>query len=240
MYKVLIADDELLAIELITAMLNMFPEYEVVASITDASKVLPVIIRDQPDLLLLDINLGSQNGINLAKEIKSLNNDLQIIFITAHAQYAADAFDCNACDYLLKPVSLVRLSKALNRFKEYHEVTHSKNHSSPSTGTLRFNTNHGFILINPEDIYYLEADHVYTSIHTIDNNTHHVSMNIGKIESLLTDKQFVRISRSGIVNKKYIAEVSRKKRVCNLKYNGSSHDIKLSKSGIERLEESFK
>jgi len=239
MYKVLIADDEQLAIDLIVGLLKLFPEFEVVDTLTCATDIIPVIHRTNPDLLLLDINFGVHNGINIAGEIKSFNHDLQIIFNTAHAEYALDAYESYAIDYFLKPVSVSRLTKALNRFKEYYEAIHLSKHSMLSSGALRFNTKQGFILIKPEDIIYLEADNAYTLIHTSDNRIHHLSLNIGKVEELLANNQFIRISRSGIVNSNFIAEVSRKKSMCQLRWNGSFHDMNISHSGIEKIEKIF-
>ena len=237
MYKVLIADDEQLAIDLIKGLIGLFPEYDIVGTITNASDIIPAIQKLEPDLLLLDIDLGVCNGINIAREIKSFNNDIQIIFNTAHAEFALDAYESYAVDYFLKPVSVSRLTKALNRFKKYHEAVHSDKRSF--SGALRFNTKQGFILIKPEDIIYLEADQVYTLIHTSDNRTHHVSLNIGKVEELLANDRFIRISRSGIVNSGYIAEVSKTKRTCQLRWNGSSHELTISHSGIEKIDKIF-
>ena len=239
MYKVLIADDEQLAIDLIAGLLNLFPEFKIVDTVTCSTDLISVIHKTKPDLLLLDINLGVHNGINIAKEIKSFNNNLQIIFNTAHAEYALEAFESYAVDYFLKPVSVNRLSKALNRFKEYYDAIHFNEQSHHLSGALRFNTKQGFILIKPEDIIFFEADQVYTLIHTADNRTHHVSLNLGKVEELLAHDQFVRVSRSGIVNSKYIVEVSRKKRTCQLRWNGSAHDMSISNTGIERIERIF-
>jgi len=239
MYKVLIADDEQLAIDLIVGLLNLFPEFEVVDTLTCANDIIPAIHKTNPDLLLLDINLGLHNGINIAGEIKSFNHDLQIIFNTAHAEYALDAYESYAVDYFLKPVSVSRLTKALNHFKEYYEAIHSNKQSMLLSGALRFNTKQGFILIKPEDIIYLEADNAYTLIHTSDNRIHHVSLNIGRVEELLANNQFIRISRSGIVNSNFITEVSKKKSMCQLRWNGSSHDMNISHSGIERIEKIF-
>ena len=239
MYNVLIADDEQLAIDLIEGLLSLFPEFEVVDTVTCATDIIPTIHKVNPDLLLLDINMGTYNGINIAKEIQSFNHNLQIIFNTAHAEYALDAYESYAVDYFLKPVSVSRLTKALNRFKEYYEAIHFDKHSLLPSGTLRFNTKQGFILIKPEDIVFLEADQVYTLIHTSDNRIHHVSINIGKVEELLANNQFIRVSRSGVVNSNFIAEVSRKNSVCRLRWNGSSHDMNISHSGIERIEKIF-
>jgi len=237
MYKVIIADDEPCDILFMGQLLKKFPNFKAVQSVTNASELLSSIIDHQPDLLLLDIHIGEVNGINLAEEIRSIHSQLQIIFITADAQFAVDAYDHQACDYLLKPVSLSRLSKALRHFEEHYTI---HNNPTDQSNLLRFNTLQGYILIQQDEVVCLEADQAYTYIRSVDNQVHHVSLNIGKIEALLQPKLFVRVSRSAIVNARYISEIFRKKRSCLLHWNSTSHEVKLSQSGIDKLEERYR
>jgi len=233
MYKMIIADDEPCEILFIGQLLKKFPLFKVVQTVTNAGELLLSTIEYKPDLLLLDIHFGETNGFNLLEEIRSIHSQLQIIFITVDAQYAVDAFNHQACDYLLKPVSLSRLSKALRHFEEHYTI-----HNNPTDQPclLRFNTLQGYILIQQDEVVCLEADQAYTYIRSVDNQVHHVSLNIGKIETMLQPKLFVRVSRSAIVNARYISEIFRKKRSCLLHWNGTSHEVKLSKSGIDKLE----
>lgn len=233
MYKVIIADDEPCDIMLILQLLKKFHNFKAVQTVTNAVDILTTIAEHQPDLLLLDIHIGETNGINLTEEIRSINSQLQIIFITGYTEYACEAYDHQACDYLIKPVSLSRLSKALKHFEEHYTIL---NNRSDSQDIIRFNTQQGYILIHRNEIVCLEADQAYTQIRSIDNQVHHVSLNIGKIESILQPNLFVRVSRSAIVNARYISEIFRKKRSCLLHWNGTSHVVKLSKSGIDKLE----
>ncbi|MCU4162892.1 LytR/AlgR family response regulator transcription factor [Carboxylicivirga caseinilyticus] len=237
MYKVIIADDEQHAINLMVELLKSFPTYTVVDKVTNSIKLLPSILKNKPDLVLLDINFGKDNGIDLAKEINQLELNTEIIFATAYAEHALDAFDCKACDYLMKPISISRFSKALKHFEEHKHT--DINIEKLVNNTLRFNTQQGFIIVKPNDIICLVADQVYTTIHTLDNKRYHVSINIGKIESMLDVKKFIRSSRSSIVNINYLREVSRKKRTCIVGLNGYTQEVKLSKTGTERLEEYF-
>ncbi len=237
-YKVVIADDELKAITILNELLKSFKDYEVVDLVRDCNQIIQSVIEKMPDLLLMDINFGEKTGIELAKEIRSINPSVEIIFVTAYPDYAMDAFNCKACDYLVKPVSLSRLSKALKHFEE-HVNAHYSSLPNSSPTTIRFNTQQGFIIVKPEEIVCLEADQVYTSIRTIDNKIHHVSQNIGKIEQLLDSSHFIRVSRSGIVNSSFVSEISRTNKKCILRWNGDKHDLSMSKSGIEKLEQIF-
>ena len=239
MYKVIIAVDEIRAIEVMSKLMKSFPNYHVVKAVSDACSIIPAVIEYQPDLLLLDINLGQKSGIDIANDINSINNKVQIIFVTAHYKFAMDAFECMACDYLLKPVSLLRLSKALSHFEDIFNGIRNQTEQVAGNEVLRFNTQKGYVLIKHSDIVYLEADEVYTQIHTTENRTHHVSQNIGKIEPKLDASKFIRVSRSGIVNKEFISEIIRTEKRCILRWNGSTHEVKVTKLGIERLESVF-
>ncbi|PWD98779.1 LytR/AlgR family response regulator transcription factor [Marinilabilia rubra] len=240
MYKVIIADDEIGAIDLIEELLKPFKEYEVIAKIDNAANIIPKAIELKPDLLLLDINMGSFNGVDIHQEILATHLNAQVIFCTAHTEFAIDAFNCQACDYLLKPISLSRLSQALDHFKE-HFIAGKQNNiaqKKKDRELLRFNTLDGFLLTKTSDIICLEADKEYTSIRLRDNRVLHISQNIGKLEGLLPSN-FLRISRSGIINTTFVSEISRKKKVCLLRWNNLEYNISLSKPGFEKLNNIF-
>ena len=193
MYKVILADADIKEMDAVECLLNSFPDYNVIDKISDPKSIMAAVVEQKPNLIMLSIVMGKQKGLDIAKEIISLNLATQIIFITAYARYAIDAYECGVCDYLLKPVTLVRLSRALQHFEEHYKAINPtcKHHNKP----LRFNTQKGFDLIKPEEIVCMEADQVYTTIRTTDNKRHHISQNIGKLEKLLCNKQFIRISR---------------------------------------------
>lgn len=239
MYKVIIADDEDCAIEALEQLLVYFSNYSIIKTITDPSEIIPAIVELQPDLVLLDICMNKLSGIEVMKEVKALAIPLQIIFVTAYPEYAVEAFECNACDFLIKPVTMPRLSKALSHFERHNKTNMHSSDSPAKNEILRFNTKQGFILIKTHDIVCLEADQVYTSIRTIENRTLLVSQNIGKIEQLLPEDNFIRVSRSAIVNMSFISEICRKSKNCTLRWDSKSYIIKLSKSGIDRLDLSY-
>jgi len=239
MYRVLIADHEQHSLEFFEVFFDSLDKYEIIGKTSSEQELVSLIATQNPDLLLLDINISNRNGIELAKEIKSIDSGLQIIFIASFDIYARDAYDCKICDFLLKPVSATRISRALTHFEE-HAASKCQNTSIKNNNSiLRFNTQSGYVLIKQDEIVWLEADQVYTKIHTIDQLTHHVSWNIGKIEPLLEASHFVKVSRSGIVNSKFISEILRTKRRCILRWEGNISEIYISKSGFHRLEKLF-
>jgi two-component system LytT family response regulator len=124
--RVIIVDDEPIAIELLGRMLTKYEDVQVVGFYSDPQKALAGIKELKPDVVFLDIELGEINGLEIADRIMSdkedIDTDTDIVFVTAYSQYAVGAFEVNAIDYLLKPLSEERLGKTLdklrNRFKK--------------------------------------------------------------------------------------------------------------------------
>ncbi len=113
MIRVLIADDELPARQRLRQLLIAHPEFEVVAEAENGAQAMELVASTSPDLLLLDIQKPHGNGLDIAACLPSPRP--AIIFCTAFDEHAVDAFELNALDYLLKPVSRTRLEKALAR-----------------------------------------------------------------------------------------------------------------------------
>ncbi|MCK7554906.1 response regulator [Chitinophaga sedimenti] len=108
--KVLIVDDEPHAVEIIARYLESFPEVEVVGSCHAGVSAFQFLRQQAVDLMFLDIKMPGLNGMAL---LRSLPNPPKVIFTTAYREYAVEGFDLNALDYLLKPVSFERFSKAM-------------------------------------------------------------------------------------------------------------------------------
>jgi two-component system response regulator AlgR len=115
--RVMVVDDEPPAVERMVDLLGAEPSVRVVACESRADRVLERCRKLQPDLLLLDIEMPGIDGIELARSLRSLDPAPAVIFVTAHDDYAVDAFDVAALDYLVKPVRAERLRAALRRFE---------------------------------------------------------------------------------------------------------------------------
>lgn len=125
MYKVIIVDDELPAIGEIVELLKEFDNYDVKGGFTNYIEVLNNIKDIKPDIAILDIHIPVMNGIELASKIMDESPGTQVIFATAFDQYAIEAFELSAVDYILKPVKKERLSKALYKaIRNIHIVDH--------------------------------------------------------------------------------------------------------------------
>lgn len=115
--KAFIIDDEINAITTLNDLLDDYPSIEVIGKYTDPYVALNDIKNLNPDIIFLDVEMNPHNGLEMGHLYSEINSSLEIVFVTAHAEYAIDAFDINATDYLLKPVTKRRLQKTMTRLE---------------------------------------------------------------------------------------------------------------------------
>jgi DNA-binding LytR/AlgR family response regulator len=201
----LIAEDEPIARDIIQGYCNHLPTLHVVASCSNALEAKAVLQKQKIDILFLDINMPVLDGIAFLKTIKE---PPQVIFTTAYKEYAVNAFDLAACDYLLKPFSLERfivaVDKAIDRLGKSPAI-------APPAGVETKSEEHLFVRIDSKiykivyrDILYAEANGNYTKIVTA-QNTFMPGMTFSAFEQLLPRSLFIRVHRSFIINKGAIA-----------------------------------
>jgi DNA-binding LytR/AlgR family response regulator len=150
------------------------------------------------DIILLDIQMGGQNGLEFARELRSAGDKTTIIFITALTDYLQEGYDVSALHYLVKPIKEDKFFEVLT--KAYKNITESKKF-------LFINSDGKDYKISFDDIIYIEAVRNYVVIKTVDNK-YEVRQNIGKIEKEL-DNSFFKCQRSYIVMLKHIKYISK-------------------------------
>ena len=116
--KAFIVDDEINAITALNNLLNDYPNIEVIGTYTDPYVALNDIKNLNPDIIFLDVEMNPHNGLEMGNLYLDINPCLEIVFVTAYAEYALGAFDINAIDYLLKPVTKRRLQKTMTRLED--------------------------------------------------------------------------------------------------------------------------
>jgi two-component system LytT family response regulator len=175
------------------------------------------LIRDEhPDLIFLDVQMPEMDGFDVVREIGAENMQ-GVIFVTAHDQYAVHAFEINAIDYLLKPVSRERFANALARARtrlRTHPLdieriaslleTIAPTHKRLSRLAIRSAGKTYFIAL--EDVEWIQAAENYVELHT-GATRHLLHVRIHKLEGCLDPETFMRIHRSLIVNKRHIEQV---------------------------------
>ena len=201
MYKCLIIDDEPIAIRVIKSHLSAFNDFEVVAECSNAPEAMPIISKRNIDLLFCDIQMPQITGVDF---VRSMASPPKIIFTTAYREYAIDAFDLNVVDYLLKPISFERFTKAINNFLESESI---KNNATPLQ-EIPEQKNREFIFlkadkkhykVNLNDILYFESLGDYVIAFTT-NKKIVTKERIGKLLENLSKEQFLQIHRGYLVS----------------------------------------
>ncbi len=209
----LVIDDEQLARELLIEFLAGFPDIDVVGQCERGNEAVDKINKLKPDLIFLDVQMPGMTGFDVLEQI---DHEPYVIFVTAYDQYAIQAFEKNAVDYLLKPLDEERFKLAVKRAMGRIN-TENKNIEQllkNIRGGAEFDS-HVFVqksekLINlpVEDIVFLEASGDYTVINTkVDQYLS--SSGIGKLEEKLNPEMFIRIHRSTIINLNYLKEIEK-------------------------------
>jgi two-component system, LytTR family, response regulator len=222
-FTAIIIDDEPEARDLLYGLINdQIPEVKIIAQAGSADEGISHIISHEPDIVFLDIDMPGKNGFEVARSISEQGIDTRIVFITAYNQYAIEAFKVAAFDYLLKPVAVNDLKSCISRMgstKKIETLQQSLNKllNKLNNEKICIPGPNGYMYIAPEDIAYCEAEGNYTDIYLDNGNRHTISLGLGKIEMLLDGFGFARISRSVLINKKYLCRINRKEKKCILK-----------------------
>jgi two-component SAPR family response regulator len=122
--KVMLVDDEPLALQFLESQLHSIGDFTIVGAYDSTRGLTKKIIEQQPELLFLDIKIGAVNGVELASTIQEVKPDLPIVFVTGFHEYAVQAFEVNALDYIVKPIQKDRLIKTIQRLHQ-DEITES-------------------------------------------------------------------------------------------------------------------
>jgi two-component system, LytTR family, response regulator len=206
----ILIDDELLLLNGLEIMLKQnCPQVHVIAKCANANDAIIKIREMKPQLLLLDINMPGKSGLELLQEIDTSN--ILIIFITAHNNYAIDAFKYSAIDYLLKPIDeqelQIAVEKAIKKSSELHwkEGMDTLMHNLKSTTSLQemkicIPSLNGFQVIELKDIIVCNAQGAYTSFELVGNKKILSSKPLLVYEQLLEANSFVRIHKSSLIN----------------------------------------
>lgn len=185
--------------------LDNFPNIEIIGEASDYESAREVINQTQPDLVFLDIDLNGLTSIDLLNEITC---SPKIIFITSHPDFAIKAFELNAVDYILKPISGDRLKKAIDRVTEMTEEPEPGVSAFAEGDEERFKADQIILLsfdgklnfIKIRDINYIEAFGNYTKVYMMDGKLSITYNSIKNWDNRLPEDIFIQIHRSSIVN----------------------------------------
>jgi two-component system, LytTR family, response regulator len=232
--KVLIADDEELARSLIKKFLADFPDFDEVIEASNGFDAVKSINTIKPDLIFLDIEMPKLNGLEV---IDLIEEQVYVIFTTAYEQYAVKAFELNAIDFLLKPLTKSRFKLSIDKFMKFNQI--DKSQSNEILDRIVFKESNEIRLVNVEDIYYLEAKDDYVMFYS-NEGFFLKKTTLKNYEMKLDSAQFIRIHRSYILNLKYLSSIEINDRESNQAVLKDSAKIPISKSGYQILKNRIK
>ncbi|SBV37916.1 Uncharacterized response regulatory protein VV2_1193 [uncultured Stenotrophomonas sp.] len=222
----LIAEDEPLLRQALAAQLQrLWPELRIVAECEDGAAALEALETLKPDLAFLDIRMPGVTGIDVARALETLSPRTQVVFVTAYDQYAIDAFERGAVDYLLKPVAderllatrqrlLARLQagtpdrQVLDRLLEQLARRPVEKAAAPPLAWITASSGRQTRLVMLEDVLYFRADSKYTAVVTASEELL-LRSPLRELAEVLDPQCFRQVHRSTIVNMKAVAAVER-------------------------------
>ncbi|WP_109301932.1 LytTR family DNA-binding domain-containing protein [Aquimarina sp. AU474] len=210
--KAIIVDDEKHSRETLKNLIKEFcTDVTIIASVGSIDEALTAINTTNPDVIFLDIELQSGTGFDILTQIKPIH--FEIIFITAFEQYAIKAVKYSSLDYLLKPVDIDELIRAVEKAKKkkdqniYNKQLETLVHNlqqQPKLHKICLSTADGFEFVSIEHIIYCKANGSYTSFYLKNKRSVLVSKHLKEYENLLGDQHFMRVHNSFLINLKEV------------------------------------
>ncbi len=239
MKKVVIVDDEAPARSLLKEYLYNFPSMVVVGEANNGVDAIKIIEEFNPDIVFLDVQMPGINGLEVLQRLTEMP---KIIFSTAYDQYALDAFEHNAIDFLLKPYTRERFARAVNKVMQYGEENLSSIkalaenllqgahiNSSKYPSKILVQSKNKLVALDTFSIIWIEAEKDYSNLRTA-KQCYLSNYGIGQIAGKLDPEIFIRIHRSSIINIHFIKEIFK---------HPSSYDVKMTNGDVVRVSRSY-
>jgi two-component system, LytTR family, response regulator len=229
MIRLLIVDDERLARQKVRAFAGAHADLEVVGECANGAEAVDAIREQEPDLVFLDIRMPRMDGFEVVRRLQ--REELpRIVFVTAHAEYAVDAFDVEAVDYLLKPFDRARFDRTIERVRRDRRTAEdaavrtrlldaldrldarldARQDGVASRALAQFvvHAKGKIVFVDARDVEWIGAEGKYIRLH-LKAAAHLVRQSIGDVERRLDAREFLRIHRSTIVNLRCVKEIHR-------------------------------
>jgi two-component system LytT family response regulator len=244
MTRALLIDDEPLARMVVREYLQDFEQIEVVQECNDGFEGLKAIQQHKPDLVFLDVQMPKINGFEM---LELVDEAPAVIFTTAFDEYAIKAFEAHAVDYLLKPFSKERFSKAIEKYlaqavtankapKQTESLLETASHSPQQHERIVVKTGTKVKIIPVADVQYLQADDDYVSVFT-QEGSFLKNKTMSFFEQTLDPRHFVRVHRSYILSVQEITRIDPYEKDSHLAILKSGAKIPVSKTGYAKLKQ---
>jgi two-component system LytT family response regulator len=223
-------DDEMLGRKLLEENINQLPFLELVGTCKNAFEAIELLQTEKVDLVFLDIQMPGMTGTQL---LESITIKPMVIFVTAYEQYALESYDLQVIDYLMKPVSLERFTKAALKAREFYKFLKSEDKVEEQT-YMFVNVEYSLVKINFDQIIHIEGLKDYIKIY-VNNAVHPIltKSTLKGIEEKLPSKKFLRVQKSFIVNLEKIESIR------NHRITIGKFEIPVSDSNMESLLEAI-
>lgn len=230
-YKTIIIDDERFSREELAYLLSRYKEIEIVGEADSAETALKIVAKNEPDIVFVDIEMTGLNGIEFAHIASRMKKPPFIVFATAFPNYALEAFDAHATDYLLKPFEEKRLQETINKIK----ILTKQTFQPQATLKLAVHEEDRTIYIEPSSILYVCRNDRETVIRTL-KGEFISKYTLKELEEKLTGYHFFRTHKSFLVNIHQIREVSTwSSSIYHIRVNGITEQIPLSRNYVKEL-----
>lgn len=225
-------DDDPLVLDLLQAYVVMTDILDVKATFTDPLEAHRYLMENQVQVLFSDVTMPHLSGLDL---VRSLQQPPLVVLMTAYPQYAMEGFNLDVIDFLLKPISLDRFLKAVNKVAGILRVNTAGSSGQADAltgwGSFFIRTDAQFVRLHYREVLYIEALKDFTKINTSDGRTHLTLVNLKNLEEQLPPGLFIRTHRSYLVNSARIDSVS------NLEVKVGGHALPLGQTYRERVTE---
>jgi two-component system LytT family response regulator len=215
MLRAVIVDHEGSARESIKELLRPVADIQVVAECADGESAISAILRHAPHILFLEVDIPAPNGFEVLDAVHPQHHPA-VIFVTANDQYAVQAFETGALDYIVKPFNEFRFRKALDRVRKraisepasvMQEIKALVNGTKSSAKRMALKSDGRIVLVELDEIRWVEAAGNYLRVHILDQGALVVRSTLRDFAARLDVHKFVRIHRSLIVNREYVKEL---------------------------------
>ena len=200
----IIIDDERLARKELASMLSEFSNISILGEADDVTSAVEQIEKHNPDVIFLDIQMPGESGFDLLNKI---DKELKVIFVTAYDEYAIEAFEINALDYLLKPINPERLKKAVKRLSDAKEGIKTSVKPLKYDDHLLITINNRLKFVPVKTIIAISAAGDYSNIVFIDEKKGLTLKTMKEWEKRLPSNHFCRIHRSSIINLNFVDSI---------------------------------
>lgn len=238
--NILLIDREPSSIKHVRELLETNPLISSIDSVEDSDLALLKIINSSPDIVFMEYPFIGNTGNTLVNFIRTKLAETVIVLVSDSKIHAATAIRSGLFNYLLKPIDKEAIDKVMDKVLLERSVNNIERINQiieqiPEPTRLKLQTSKGYLLINPEELIYCKADGVYTELYLTNTRVDLSYLFLSKVEEILKPYNFMKISRSCIINMMYLRRVFRDNNTIILSVNGKEYEVKGTKQSVRIL-----